>query len=144
MADPFSATGSVVGIVSLGITLCSGIISYIDDFKSAKNKAEQITSEVEHLSDVLELLENIVGKASASSTVSVTRAGVVACATAIGQIRDRLEKYNRSKQPGIRACLRNIKDRLCLPFKQADVFYWKNVLRDVQQSLHTALIALQM
>jgi hypothetical protein len=144
MTDPLSATGTVVGVVSLGITLCTGLISYIDNVKSAKEKAEQIAYELEHLSNVLELLDNVVGKAGTSSSVSETRNGIVACATALGNIRTKLEKINSKRHSGFRASIHEFKERLCYPFKQGDILHWKSALHDVQQSLHTALHALQM
>ncbi|KAF2868554.1 hypothetical protein BDV95DRAFT_670156 [Massariosphaeria phaeospora] len=145
MADPLSGVGSVVGIVSLGITLCTGLISYIDDVRSAKEKAGQIKAEVDQLTKVLELLETVVGKASASPITSVTKTGVVACSTAIDKITELLGKDIRSNAGGVRACLHNLKEKLCFPFsRKADILYWQNVLREVQQSLQITLPVLQI
>ncbi|KAF2683828.1 hypothetical protein K458DRAFT_389750 [Lentithecium fluviatile CBS 122367] len=119
------------------------LVSYIDDVKDAKDKAEQITDEVDHFSDVLELLENVVSKASASPAISVTRTGVVTYSSTIEKVRERLEKSNSSNKSGVRECLIDIKRRVCFPFKKTEILYWKDVLRDVQQSLQTAHQILQ-
>jgi hypothetical protein len=39
MADPFSITGSAVGVVSLAIQLCKGLEWYVSGVKEAKDKA---------------------------------------------------------------------------------------------------------
>ena len=144
MTDPLSAVGSVVGIVTLGLQLCKGLISYIDCVKTAKEKAEQITAEVDRLTDVLELLETVIGKADAGPIVTVTRTGVFACAVAIEKIKERLGNANHSKGRGTRAYLRDVKEKLRFPLRQADILYWKTVLLEVQQSLQTAIQVLQL
>jgi len=144
MADPLSAVGSVVGIVSLGLQLCKGLISYIDCVKTAKEKAEHITAEVDRLTDVLELLEAVVGKMDAGPIVNVTRTGIISCTVAIEKIKERLAKINYSKGSGIRAGLRDVKEKLRFPLKQADILYWKTVLLEVQQCLQTAIQVLYL
>jgi len=56
MADPFSVTGSAVGIVSLGLQICKGLEWYVSSVKEAKDKAEQIATETEELASLLERL----------------------------------------------------------------------------------------
>jgi hypothetical protein len=145
MADPFSVAGTAVGIISLGIQTCKGIVWYIDTAKDAKEKAERLRREVEQLTDILESLENTVTQAGLSSTSStVTYAGISACASALEQIKERLGKRSSIGRSHIRTRLQTIKERLSYPFKEGELVYWKNALDHVQQHLQTALLALQM
>ncbi|KAH8632632.1 hypothetical protein IG631_11266 [Alternaria alternata] len=142
MADPFSITGSAVGVVSLAIQLCKGLEWYVSGVKDAKNKAEQIAAEVEELANLLELLESIVAKVDPSHTVTATRTGIKSCADAIATIRKKLKPGDQASDGGIKSSLKRLGKRLAFPFKEADITYWKDVLNSVQQSLQTALIAL--
>jgi hypothetical protein len=146
MADPFSVTGSAVGIISLGIQTCKGIVWYIDTAKDANEKAERLRREVEQLADILESLETTVTQAglSPTSTLTVTYSGISACASALEQIKERLGTRSSIGQSRIRTRIRVIKERLSYPFKEGELVYWKNALDHVQQHLQTALLALQM
>ncbi|KAI4945832.1 hypothetical protein J4E91_007746 [Alternaria rosae] len=142
MADPFSITGSAVGVVSLAIQVCKGLEWYLSGVKEAKDKAEQIAVETEELANLLERLESVIGKVDPSQSVSATRTGIVSCANAIATIRKKLKPDEHSSVGGIKSNLKRLTKRLVFPFKEADIMYWKDVLNTVQQSLQTALLAL--
>jgi hypothetical protein len=142
MADPFSITGSAVGVVSLAIQVCKGLEWYLSGVKEAKDKAEQIAAETEELANLLESLESIINKADQSHAVSVTRTGIVSCANAISTIRKKLKPDDRSSDGGIKSSLKRLTKRLAFPFKEAEIKYWKDVLNTIQQNLQTALLAL--
>jgi hypothetical protein len=146
MADTFSVAGTAVGIISLGIQTCKGIVWYIDTAKDAKEKAERLRREVEQLADILESLETTVTQAdlSSTSTLTVTHSGISACASALEQIKKRLDTPSSLGQSRIKTRIQVIKARLSYPFKEGDLVYWKNALDHVQQHLQTALLALQM
>ncbi|KAI4653234.1 uncharacterized protein J4E79_008748 [Alternaria viburni] len=142
MADPFSITGSAVGVVSLAIQVCKGLEWYLSGVKEAKNKAEQIAAETEELANLLEQLESVIGKVDPSQSVSATRTGIVSCANAIATIRKKLKPDDQAANSGIKSSLKRLTKRLAFPFKEADITYWKDVLSTIQQSLQTALLAL--
>jgi hypothetical protein len=146
MADPFSVSGTAVGIISLGIQTCKGIVWYIDTAKDAKEKAERLRREVEQLADILESLETTITGAglSSTSTLTVTYSGISACASALEQIKERLGTRSSIGQSRIETRIKIIKKYLSYPFQEGDLVYWKNALDHVQQHLQTALLALQM
>jgi hypothetical protein len=142
MADPFSITGSAVGVVSLAIQLCKGLEWYVSGVKDAKDKAEKIAADTEELTNLLELLETIVAKVDPSQSVSTTLTGITSCAEAIATIRKKLKLDNQAVDGGIKSSLRRLGKRMAFPFKEAEIEYWKGVLNTIQQSLQTALLAL--
>jgi hypothetical protein len=146
MADPFSVAGSAIGVVSLGITACKGLIWYIDNAKEAKEKTSCISARVDSLADLLELLQSVVGGLDPSSCSSSTVSAITACDTAINNIRKKLGSSSIGRAHGstIRARLHDIKFRLSYPFKQGEIVYLKDLLEGVQQELHTALLILQL
>jgi hypothetical protein len=142
MADPFSITGSAVGVVSLAIQLCKGLEWYVSGVKDAKDKAEQIAAETEELANLLELLESIIGQVNQSQSVSATHTGIASCADAIAIIRKKLKPDDQTSSGGIKSSLKRLGKRMAFPFKEADIKYWKDALNTIQQSLQTALLAL--
>ncbi|CAG5188619.1 uncharacterized protein ALTATR162_LOCUS11996 [Alternaria atra] len=142
MADPFSITGSAVGVVSLAIQLCKGLEWYVSGVKDAKDKAEQIAAETEELANLLELLETIIGRVNQSQSVSATHTGIASCADAIVTIRKKLKPDDQTSSGGIKSSLKRLGKRMTFPFKEADIKYWKDALNTIQQSLQTALLAL--
>ena len=141
MAD---IAGTAVGIVSLSIQLCQGIIWYVDGVKDAKDKAQQVITEMNRLIDLLELLESVVGNLETGPSVVATQSGIVACSTAIDQIRSKVGGPNSGGGPGLRAGMKKLTKRISFPFKEPEIKYWKTVVSDIQQTLQTALQALQM
>jgi hypothetical protein len=142
MADPFSITGSAVGVVSLAIQLCKGLEWYVSGVKDARDKTEQIAAEMEELANLLELLESIVAKVDPSQSVSTTLTGIASCAEAITTIRKKLKPDDQASSGGIKSNLKRLGKRMAFPFKEAEIEYWKGVLNTIQQSLQTALLAL--
>ncbi|CAN9375290.1 unnamed protein product [Alternaria sp. RS040] len=142
MADPFSVTGSAVGVVSLAIQLCKGLERYVSGVKDAKDKAEKIAADTEELTNLLELLETIVAKVDPSQSVSTTLTGIASCAEAIATIRKKLKLDDQAANGGIKSSLKRLGKRMAFPFKEAEIEYWKGVLNTIQQSLQTALLAL--
>jgi hypothetical protein len=145
-ADPFSIAGSAVGVISLSITICQGLISYIDTAKDAEARTSQISARLDSLADELERLQGVVNALRSSPCASSLGSVIMACATAIENIRKKLGKLStpHGGATPIRERFRDIKRRLLYPFKQEDIIYWKDVLRDVQQDLQTALLTLSL
>jgi hypothetical protein len=142
MADPFSITGSAVGVVSLAIQLCKGLEWYVSGVKDAKDKAGKIAADTEELTNLLELLEIIVAKVDPSQSVSTTLTGIASCADAIATIRKKLKPDDLASDGKIKVSLKRLGKRMAFPFKEAEIEYCRGVLHTIQQSLHTALLAL--
>jgi len=141
MAD---IAGTAVGIVSLSIQLCQGIVWYVDGVRDAKDKAQQVIAEMNRFVDLLELLENVVGNLETGPSVVATQSGIVACSTAINQIRSKVGDLNSGGGSGLRVGMKKLTKRMTFPFKEPEIKYWKTVVSDIQQTLQTALQALQM
>lgn len=148
MADPFSVTGSAVGVVALGLEVCKGLVWYIGHVKGEKNEISQITERLDKLADVLEnlsilgKLEPTPGSAIDPSTI-ITSTGILACSNALDGIRKNLQRSNNARQAqGFRDSVRYWESRLSYPFRREDLLFLKQMVEGVQQNLHTALLSL--
>ncbi|KAI8932666.1 hypothetical protein NX059_010161 [Plenodomus lindquistii] len=136
--------GTAVGIVSLSIEICRGLVSYIDGVKNAKSKAEKLHSETERLANLLELLDNTIEKLDPNDCIDASGTGIVACADALESIRKTVGDDSTALGSKPRSSFKVLAKRLAAPFKEADVKYKKDVLNSIQLSLQTALHALQI
>jgi len=79
-----------------------------------------------------------------SQSASASQTGIASCAVATATIRKKLKLDDQATTDGIKSGLKKLTKRLALPFKEAEIKYWKDVLSSIQQSLQTALLALVM
>jgi hypothetical protein len=142
MADPFSVAGSAVGVVSLGILACQGLVTYIGDVKDAKERTTQISRQMDELAAHLERLESIMSKMEPNAYVTGAEEGIVACAEAIKRIRDKLGLDASANETTLQTQWRDMKQKLWYSFKKMDIAYATGVIEFIEQNLQTALLAL--
>ncbi|RYO41136.1 hypothetical protein AA0111_g1172 [Alternaria arborescens] len=137
--------GTIFGVISLSIQLFEKLNTYTNSVKDARTKAEQITSELDTLVNLLENLETIISRLDPTTSTALTRNSIQECARAIEVIRSRFGDV-----PPVKGSVRfwtrseNVIKRLTYPFKENDIKYWKDVLASIQQSLQTALLVSQI
>ncbi|KAF5540053.1 hypothetical protein FNAPI_10593 [Fusarium napiforme] len=68
MSDPLSVAGSAVGIISLGIQVCQGLISYLQAFKGQNQDIQESLNEVQTVISILYSLKDILPKVEKSSS----------------------------------------------------------------------------
>ena len=66
MADTVSVAGSAVGVISLAITTCQGVISYYDSWETQDQNISDAKRKIERLQSSLSALEEILPKISSS------------------------------------------------------------------------------
>jgi hypothetical protein len=75
MSDPLSVAGSAVGIISLGIQVCQGLISYLQSFKSQDQDIQDSLNDIQTVTSILYSLKDVLPKVdkSASETPAIRR-----------------------------------------------------------------------
>ncbi|KAF5544481.1 hypothetical protein FPHYL_10971 [Fusarium phyllophilum] len=68
MSDPLSVAGSAVGIISLGIQVCQGLISYLQSFKGQDQDIQDSLNDVQTVISILCSLKGILPKVDKSSS----------------------------------------------------------------------------
>jgi hypothetical protein len=95
MGDPLSVAASVVGIVSLGIQTCHGLVWYIDLRVDRKEDLAQSEASALALLDVLTQLKGHIKDESLSATeVKIIEHNVEACNKWILKLQEKLRKYD--------------------------------------------------
>jgi hypothetical protein len=150
MADPFSITGSAVGVVSLGLTICQGLLAYYGPYKSFYEDINEATSRVQSLNSLLATLNDIIAN-SPSFRASPTTQPIQAAIQNIQSCSHRLQKLDkmqikcRTSHPlGTPSRLDGHVNRLLYPFRQETLVKLMATVTWLQDNLNTSLLLLQM
>ncbi|KAI1857589.1 uncharacterized protein JN550_013158 [Neoarthrinium moseri] len=141
MADPFSLAASAAGIVSLGLTVCSGLASYIDGIRDRKSELSTLSTQAQNLQATLSVL-----KGAESSIVAMHPAGAPALESAFKSVKEQLQALElflkeqqdaSSQSSGMVASLKEQKRKLTFAFHRP-------TLEKLQKKLDSANGGLQI
>ncbi|RMY25079.1 hypothetical protein D0867_00954 [Hortaea werneckii] len=138
--------GSAVGIASLGIQVCQGLLAYFDSWKDYGYDVAEARNSVSDLHDKLVLLEDNLqtGGLDAKRAARVTSC-VQSCKDGIqdlGKKLDDLQKY--SKPDGLRQKARAEIQKAVYPFRKDTLTKLRGNVADVRERLKLALQVLQL
>ncbi|KAG4421719.1 hypothetical protein IFR04_005095 [Cadophora malorum] len=142
MSDPLSAAGTAVGIVSLGLQVSQGLITYYTHFKAHDVEIANIVRKSEALQHLLQALEGPLEKAeSGSGDVSKqVRGFVVACEAGLKRLLVAAEKYGNSSIPStMEDKIRALRKRALYPFKRGTLEELNSTLVELTANLQLAL-----
>ncbi|KAL3467110.1 hypothetical protein BJX64DRAFT_283835 [Aspergillus heterothallicus] len=155
MADPFSIAGSAVGVISLGLQVCSLLVAYCQsvkdadqDIESVLNKAAGLRVPLKTLRDILEEYEIAdpetspwtVGSAAQSDIREDMKDKVQTIVAAVERLKASVDKYKPPVSHG------GPDGRFRASYKKLVYHFRKDTLRDmirdldeIQMNLHTSL-----
>ncbi len=147
MSDPFSVLSSAAGILSFGITVCQGLVSYYQSWGDWEDDVQNAVQDVEEILKFLSMLHTRIGKLSTYEvdiTVQV-KAVTARVSTAVQKLQDIGEKC-KSIPPENRDQhrFRNFSRRSLYPFKRSTLRELRDAVRHTRESLESILQLLQM
>ncbi|KAK4892915.1 hypothetical protein LTR27_008643 [Elasticomyces elasticus] len=139
MAD---IAGSAVGIVSLGIQVCQGLLQYYGDWKGYHKDIEASHKAVQGLTETFVLLAQVL-----NGNVVVNDAQrrnvencVASCEDSVGHLRDRLAELRKYGHPAaFREKVKASGSRLLYPFKKESLDVLRNLVQEILQRLMLAV-----
>jgi uncharacterized protein YaaN involved in tellurite resistance len=147
MADPISVAGTAVGGISLGLEICQGLLSYYQSYKSCSDQLNHLHVKLDNLKSTLEALQVLVQTLNPSNTpaiVNVTRS-IASCETDMNKLRAYLDKCKINPSPqGIKEKFQKSLQQTAFPFREKTLYGMKNIMKDLQNNLNTALHGLEM
>lgn len=100
MTDPLSITASAAGLVSLGLTVCPGLLDYYGAWKNQHSDMSAMCESLETLDPTFGLLdEKVHHPLLARKSVDRVTEIIVSCAARIQGLKTKLDKI-RSIKPG--------------------------------------------
>jgi hypothetical protein len=137
--------GTAVGIASLGIQVCQGLLSYYNAWKSYDSDISSTYNAISDLSKTLILLKTTLQQQTDEERVGRVRTCVKDCEDAILELekrRNSLQKYGQLE--GLRQKMRSGLQRTWYPFRKETLEALKASVTDVQERLKLALQVLQL
>lgn len=146
MSDPFSVAASAVSVVSLGIQVCQGLLSYYSDYKSYDDDIGSLCRKVEDLRSTLEICAEILqtpGLITSKASANVVK-NMGACKDGLNSLQKTLGSCkNVPGTQGLKGNTYKYGQRILYPFKKSNVLQLQSTVSELQENFHTALLALQ-
>ena len=139
-------SSGAAGLISLGITVCQGLLDYYHSWKDAEDRVAQTYSSIEALTETLRLLEVSV-KPGVFTSVSVQRVeeSIRSAGVGLQSLQKKLNKIRlTSLQPGWKAKGMAHFRRTLFPFKESTLAKLKELGTELLQNLALALEVLQI
>jgi hypothetical protein len=150
MTDPLSVAGSSVGVISLGLTICQGLIAYYGPYKSFNNEIEVFACRIEDLHGLLAALQIILSEthafnaSSASETAKIACNVVRHCQQGLQRLDKMLHKCKSSPFPRKSLGAKFRIERAFYPFRRETLIAFLEIMGWLQANLNTALHMLNM
>ncbi|MCJ1262511.1 hypothetical protein MMC22_002381 [Lobaria immixta] len=143
MGDPISAAASAVGIISLGLQVCQGLISYCESWKSRDADVAHAYDKINGLRNILERLELVVPRLDFSNgkIVQDVNSSIVSCTNGIEKLREMLGKCDSYASQGF--ILKHAQKAL-YPFKKEILQSLKATVTDLQDNLSSSLHVIEI
>lgn len=147
MAEAFGVAGSAVGVVSLGIHVCQGLLAYYDSWKGCHQDIENTSKSIASLTETLELVSRVVKnkKGQGEPVEQQIYSIVVRCLTGIEGLSKELERFEKYPESAdLRSRIKSNMRRLYYPFKESTLAKLRDSVQDVRDDLVPTLAVLQL
>ncbi|EXJ60948.1 hypothetical protein A1O7_05101 [Cladophialophora yegresii CBS 114405] len=142
MADPFSVASGAVGVVSLGLTVCDGLISYFSALKGQNQFLSSLSERAEDLNKSLRLLNQALPPLR-TRTPDVARQieqSLAECESGILALQNKVAAFQRVHGPSLkRYSLHHAARKAIFPFKKDALVELSGTIDSLQQNLETVL-----
>ncbi|MCJ1358702.1 MAG: hypothetical protein MMC33_008702 [Icmadophila ericetorum] len=143
MAEVLGITSGVAGLVSLGISVCQGLLGYYDSWKDAESSVASMHSSIEAVMKILQLLSSHMKDTNLDA--ECVEECILSCKEGIQNLQKKLEKVkltpvNDGWKEKAKAQLWKSK----YPFKESTLAKLKEISKELRDNLILALNDLQM
>ncbi|KAL4996587.1 hypothetical protein BDV10DRAFT_108566 [Aspergillus recurvatus] len=145
MVDAFTVTTGAVGVISLGLSVCQGLLAYYGPFKTFHEQISDIESRITALEGILKVLQRVVnegfaqfGHSTAQST-AVALDSIWSCQDRLNRLQIILQKCTQTNGFNICAGVSRQVNRLLYPFRRETLMALMESLDWLQSTLNTSL-----
>lgn len=145
MGDPFSIPGAAVGVISLGLTVCQGLVAYYGPYKSFHEEIDNTLCRANGLTKTLSVLKKILCDADNWDITDGVESAQIAiemikhCEHRLKSLDQMLQKCRRAAptQDLVRSKL--YIGRILYPFRRDTLVALVEMLNGLQMNLNTSL-----
>jgi hypothetical protein len=147
MSDPVSIASGAAGLISLGLTLCQGLVQYYDAWKHQDRDIGNVSSRLVVLKDILELLVTMLPNLDRAGTSLAARVEncLLACLDGMAVLDKTLERCRSSSTPSSFSDRAHATGRRAMfPFRKSTIRSLTSALLLLETNLGLALQVLQL
>lgn len=145
MADPLSIAGSVVGILSLGITVTQSLFDYYAASRSqhsdVENTLRRLKSMQELLKTLLKRVDNRKCLPNDSSLIANIEKSVGECEELILELQEEANKFKKVPMNNVQSAIKAVSRRIEYPFRESTL---KKLDEDIGEIINCLNFALQL
>jgi hypothetical protein len=150
MTDPFSVAGSAVGVISLGLTVCQGLLAYYGPFKDYDEQIQDVSNRIKSFNSTLKASEDVLANAQVFSSTLTAQSATVAfdcifnCHEGLKRLKNMLDKCRGSPSSKTFLGPKFQMNRMLYPFKRDTLVTLLDTMSWLQADLNTSLQILTM
>ncbi len=152
MAELCSVAGSAAGVVSLGITVCQGLLRY---YSGCRDHSDDVKSVVTSLDALIRALDMLRGTIKDSCFEAITQQHIESyitdCGDAVQNLARELEKVKKVVPPSVPGGQLSLKGRLgnagktlLYPFRESTLKKLRDYVEEVCENLAVATSSVQL
>ncbi|KAM0804719.1 hypothetical protein BDR22DRAFT_799687 [Usnea florida] len=145
--EGLAVASSAAGLVSLGLTICEGLLKFYASWKGAEDDIKCMYSSVEVLAKTFICLRNSIQQSRFSrDIVAIVEESIAMCKSGVEALKRKLAKIDSVLQAnhGWSHRMRSQFHRALYPFKESTIVKLKEICSDLQGTLTLALETLQI
>ena len=137
--------GSAVGIISLGIQVCQGLIQYYGSWKDAPKDVAQMCKSIQNLEELLKVLKvAFKDKGVATQAETGVQNSIDACTASIDELQGELVRVQGVKGSSIWSKVHGQGRRLLYPFRESTLLKLRKIVAEVRENLSLAVDVLHL
>jgi len=146
MAEAFGTAVNVVSVLSLGLTVCHGLLTWYASWKDAPADVERMRESIKELNAIFKFLDTLIKEEKFDSDIqNIVKQSIRSCESELNRLKSKLDKIKVASESNnwherTRAQFR----RSLYPFKEATIEKLRKSAYELQHNLTVALHALHM
>jgi hypothetical protein len=142
MADPLSIAASAAGFISLGMSVCQGLMEYYGALRDRDTDIATMTSSIESLFKTLSYLQSYMNTATLRpSSIDRVDDCIAACNSGVESLNKKLKKIEAS---GTANVFERISSHAAYPFKRSTLVKLQEIISDLRSNLQLTMNLFQI
>ena len=148
MSDPLAITGSVAGVISLGIQVIESLVEFYNSYKHQDYEIAGMTERLESLLSILQTLDKSLSsrkfQVDEQDLIGNIETSIKNCEELIQELQEECQKFVKATSGGIRAVFRVAGRRATYPFRQSTLQKLDEDIVELRGNLSIAIDVLQL
>ena len=144
--DPFSVTSGTIGVISVAIIVCDGLLSYVNSYRSRQKELRPLTQRTEWLKSMLQSLQErqLDHNATQEALQASIRQRVDACDARLQDINAFNDIYLWDESPSILRDSMAVTRKPKYPFQRGKVKAFERHLQDIYCVLSSQVVLMNL